>query len=70
MVANRKVAGISLPTDEAIQCFFEKKGFLHFDTFERIIPNKRMPSRNSPTNITGKTEETMSKEYVVVMQKV
>jgi hypothetical protein len=41
----------------------------HFNTFISAIPNKRMPSRNSPTNIAGKTEETMSKEYIVVMKK-
>jgi len=28
-----------------------------------------MPSRNSPTNIAGKTEETMGKEYIIVMVK-
>lgn len=62
VVANRKVTGVSLPTDQAIQCFFEKYGFIHVDTFTRAIPNKRMPSKNSPSNVAGKTEETMSKE--------
>ncbi len=28
-----------------------------------------MPSRNSPSNVAGKTEETMSKEFIVIMQK-
>ncbi len=69
VVANRKVAGISLPTDQTIKFFFEKYGLNHVNTFTRAIPNKRMPSRNSPTNIAGKTEETMSKEYIVVMSK-
>ncbi len=69
VVANRKVTSVSLPTDQAIEYFFEKNGFSHFNTFIRTIPNKRMPSRNSPTNIAGKTEETMSKEYIVVMKK-
>lgn len=69
VVANRKVAGISLPTDEAIEHFFENCGFSHVDTLRRSIPNKRMPSRNSPSNITGKTEETMSREFIVIMQK-
>jgi len=69
VVANRKVTSVSLPTDLSIEYFFEKEGFSHFNTFLRTIPNKRMPSRNSPTNIAGKTEETMSKEYIVVMKK-
>ena len=69
VVANRKVAGISLPTDKAIECFFERNGFTTFQTFTRNIPNKRMPSKNSPSNIVGKTEETMSKEFIVVMRK-
>ena len=69
VVANRRVAGIQLPTDKAIECFFEEYNFSHVNTFTRSIPNKRMPSKNSPSNISGKTEETMSKEYIVIMQK-
>jgi len=69
VVANRKVMGISLPTDQAVECFFEKNGFSPVNTFLRTIPNKRMPFRNSPTNIAGKTEETMGKEYIIVMVK-
>lgn len=69
VVANRKVAGILLPTDKAIKCFFERNGFTTFQTFTRNIPNKRMPSKNSPSNIAGKTDETMSKEYIIVMRR-
>lgn len=69
VVANRRVSGIQLPTDKAIQCFFESYGFYHENTFIRSIPNKRMPSRNSPSNKSGITQETMSKEYIVVMRK-
>jgi DNA modification methylase len=69
VVANRKVAGISLPTDKAIECFFEKNGFTNYKNFTRHIPNKRMPARNSPSNVTGRTEETMSKEFIIIMQK-
>lgn len=70
VVANRRVAGVVLPTDQAIKCFFERYGFFHVRTFSRKIPNKRMPSRNSPTNIAGKTEQTMNKELIVVMEKM
>lgn len=69
VVANRKVAGVLLPTDKSIVCFFEKNGFNHYDTFTRDIPNKRMPSKNSPSNQVGKLEDTMTKEYIIIMRK-
>jgi DNA modification methylase len=69
VVANRKVKGIILPTDIAIQDFFTDCGFSHLETFTRTIPNKRMPSKNSPTNEPGKTDATMTNEFVVVMRK-
>lgn len=70
VVGNRKVKGVSLPTDLAVQGFFERNNFKHLNTFHRTIPNKRMPLRNSPSNITGATENTMNREYIVVLQKI
>ena len=69
VVANRKVAGVLLPTDKSIVCFFEKNGFKNIETFTRAIPNKRMPSKNSPSNQAGKLEDTMTKEYIILMRK-
>lgn len=69
VVGNRKVKGIVLPTDIAIRRFFESQGFIHIDTFHRQIPNKRMPLRNSPTNITGHVENTMAYENIVIMRR-
>ncbi|ACZ62402.1 hypothetical protein SDC9_07179 [bioreactor metagenome] len=69
VVANRKVKGNTLPTDLVIRQFFEQQGFDHINTFNRAIPNKRMPLRNCPSNVSGLLEETMSKEYIVVMKK-
>lgn len=69
VVGNRKVKGVVLPTNLAVQNFFEKNNFRHVKTFHRSIPNKRMPLRNSPSNVTGVTHETMSREYIVVLQK-
>lgn len=69
VVGNRKVKGIVLPTDLAVKDFFERNGFKYLKTFHRAIPNKRMPLRNSPSNVTGKTENTMNREYIVVLQK-
>ncbi len=68
VVGNRKVKGITLPTDEITKSFFEQLGFIHEKTIVRNIPSKKMPSKNSPTNITGKTDNTMNKEYIVIMK--
>ena len=70
VVGNRKVKGIKLQTDEITRHFFEENGFMHIETIIRGIPNKRMPSKNSPSNITGQLDNTMTHEYIVVMKKV
>jgi DNA modification methylase len=67
VVGNRKVKGTVLPTDVTIRDFFSASGYEHVDTHQRIIPNKRMPLRNSPTNAAGILDETMTREYIVVM---
>lgn len=69
VVGNRRVKGITLPTDKITQAFFIANGFKHENTFIRNIPNKRMPSKNSPTNEVGKTATTMNNEYIVIMRK-
>ena len=37
--------------------------------FVRDISNKVMPTRNSPTNVTGETKNTMKNEYIVIFDK-
>ena len=69
VVGNRNVAGNILPTDIVIKDFFEHFGMKYIETFKRFIPNKRMPSKNSPSNKKGALASTMTKEYIVVMQK-
>lgn len=69
VVGNRTVKGIQLPTDEIVADFGEATGFRHIETIIRKIPNKRMPSKNSPTNKTGELGSTMTKEYIVIMEK-
>jgi len=59
-----------LPTDEITSEMFKLNGFQHIETIIRRIPNKRMPSKNSPTNVKGKKDSTMNYEYIVVMQKL
>ncbi|HNV50714.1 MAG TPA: DNA methyltransferase [Bacteroidales bacterium] len=69
VVGNRTVKGIKIPTDEITTKLFEQNNFTHIETIVRNIPNKRMPSKNSPSNIAGKTASTMKNEYIVICQK-
>ena len=69
VVGNRTVKNIILPTDEITKKFFELNDFEHIETIIRNIPNKRMPQKNSPTNVKGKTVDTMNNEYIVIMKK-
>lgn len=69
VVGNRKVKGTVLPTDAAIRAFFERCDFTHVETFRRSIPNKRMPLLNSPTNVAGSADATMTSEHIVVLRK-
>ena len=68
VVGNRRVKGVTLPTDEFIIFAFGKHGFSHKETIVRNIPNKRMPKKNSPSNVAGKTDITMHEENIVVCQ--
>ena len=70
VVGNRRVKGITLPTDEFIVFVFGKHGFLHKETIVRNIPNKRMPKKNSPSNIVGRTDITMHEENIVICQRL
>ncbi len=70
VVGNRRVKGFEIPNDDITREFFERNGFRHIKTIIREIPNKRMPKRNSPSNIVGKTDVTMSYEYVVIMERI
>ena len=69
VVGNRRVKDIVLPTDEFVVSTFGKHGFLHKETIVRNIPNKRMPKKNSPTNIAGQTSTTMHEENIVICQR-
>jgi DNA modification methylase len=69
VVGNRTVKNVLLPTDQFIAEKFESSGLRHLATYERLLSNKSMPSRNSPTNESGKTMNTMLFEYIVVCEK-
>lgn len=69
VIGNRTVKGIRIPTDFIIAELGENIGFKLMDIFVRNIPNKRMPLKNSPTNVVGQLEETMSKESIIILKK-
>jgi len=69
VVGNRLVKQVRIPTDFIIAELAEKIGFTCEDVIVRNIPGKRMPIRNSPTNVVGALEETMNKESIVVLRK-
>lgn len=70
VVGNRRVKSIQIDLDYFTAEMFEKYGFRHDITIVREIPNKRMPSKNSPTNKAGAKADTMSNEYIVIMTKL
>ena len=69
VVGNRRVKGVMLPTDEFVVDAFRQHGFGHKTTIVRNIPNKRMPKKNSPSNIAGKTSTTMHEENIIVCRR-
>lgn len=69
VVGNRNVKGVQIPLDFFTAEMFERNGFSFETIIVREIPSKRMPSKTSPTNVTGAKVSTMSNEYMVVMTK-
>jgi SOS regulatory protein LexA len=69
VIGNRLVKQVRIPTDFIIAELAQKIGFTCEDIFIRNIPGKRMPSKNSPTNVAGELEETMTKESIVILRK-
>jgi len=69
VVGNRTVKLETLQTDVILAELSLKYGLVHVYTIDRNIPNKVMPSFNSPTNETGKKAATMTTEHIVVLRK-
>lgn len=69
VVGNRTVKGVQIPLDYFTAETFERCGLHHVVTLVRGIPNKRMPSMTSPTNVSGAKVDTMSNEYIVILRK-
>jgi len=70
IIGNRTVKELVLKTDAIICEFAEKIGFVSQGILYRNIPNKRMPLKNSPTNVPGKTGLTIQKESIVLLKKL
>ena len=69
VVGNRTVSNIMIPLDTISRELFEAEGLDYIETRVRTISMKRMPSRNSPTNVSGITSDTMSQEMIVILKK-
>lgn len=68
VVANRTVRRITVPTDTILVELGRKYGLAADDVMFRDIPNKAMPSRNAPENITNRTGSTMTREAIIIMR--
>ena len=69
VVGNRTVKNEVLLTDVIIAEMASKYGLTYIYTIDRNIPNKSMPSLNSPSNVTGIKSSTMTMEHIVVLRK-
>jgi len=69
-VGNHRINGVTLSTDGFIKSVFAELRFTLRETIIRNIPKKRMPRKNSPSNIVGKTDITMNEENIVVCERL
>jgi len=67
VVGNRTVKGQRILLDQILVEMGARRGLGHQETFYRNIPNKRMPSLNSPTNVVGAKSQTMTQESIVIL---
>ena len=70
VLGNRTVKMENLQTDKILIELSRKHGLVHIYSINRNIPNKVMPSLNSPTNETGKKVATITNEHIVILRKV
>lgn len=70
VTGNRTVKKVYLRTDIIITEFAKTLGYSAEKVYSRNIINKRMASKNSPTNERGKTVNTMMTENIIVLKKL
>lgn len=69
VVGNRTVKNELLKTDVIITELAPQYGLTPIFIVDRNIPNKVMPSQNSPTNVSGVTSSTMTREHIIILRK-
>ena len=69
VVGNRRVKEINIPMDQITAEMMEICGMKVQEILVRDILNKVMPSKNSPTNKIGESENTMLSEYIIIARK-
>jgi hypothetical protein len=63
VLGNRTIGGEEFPLDEITREIMEHVGASHVCTLDRVIPQKRMPTKNSISNLMGR-------EKILIMRKV
>lgn len=69
VVGNRTVKKETLLTDVIISELSAHYSLEKIYSIDRNIPNKVMPSLNSPSNVAGEKVTTMTNEHIVVLRK-
>ncbi len=69
VVGNRTVKNENLQTDVIITELSKQYKLKHIYTMDRVISNKVMPSKNSPSNKVGNKATTMITEHIVILRK-
>ena len=70
VLGNRTVSKVKVPTDKILVEIGKELRLEHKTTIQREIPSKRIPWKSSPSNIPGDKVDTISKESIVVLNKV
>lgn len=70
VLGNRTVSGQKILTDKIITELSNPLRLKHIVTYYRNIPSKRIPWKGSPSNISGQKVETISKERIIILQKI
>lgn len=70
VTASRIVHDIKLHTDIIISELANSIGFKLKNIHYRDIPNKRMPSQVSATNVKGEVTPTMTNESIIILKKI
>ena len=69
VVGNRTVKNELLQTDVIITELATQYNLVPVHIVDRNIPNKVMPSLNSPSNVSGAKGSTMTMEHIVILRK-